>query len=37
MMIDGSVRWMSFASGFYAYSKDYYNNHYVDQKTFTAN
>jgi prepilin-type N-terminal cleavage/methylation domain-containing protein len=37
LMIDGSVRWMSYASGYFQYSRDYYNSHFVDQKTSQAN
>lgn len=33
LMIDGSVRWMSYAEGYYSYCNDYYSNFRVDKRT----
>lgn len=33
LMIDGSVRWMSYAEGYFAYANDYYSNFRVDKRT----
>lgn len=37
LMVDGSVRWMNLLNGYFSYSRDYYNNHFVDQRTFSTN